>query len=100
MHHDDDVLTAIDGFDAALRAGDLRAAVSLWALDDDDVAIVGSATDEWFLGPVAVRECLAAITSRATRHGWRWVDRRSRSTVMWPGSSRMHPSRRSIPTAL
>ena len=73
---DDDVFTAVDALDAALRVGDFDAAVNLWAMDDKDVAIVGSAAGEWFLGPVAVRECLAAITSRATKHGWRWVDRR------------------------
>ena len=38
--------------------------------------MLGSASGEEFDGPDAVRACLAALTSRPTAHGWRWVDRR------------------------
>jgi ketosteroid isomerase-like protein len=72
----DDVLAAIDAFDAALRARDRGAAEAAWALDREDVTILGSAVGEVFVGPDAVRACLGALTSRSTRHGWRWIERR------------------------
>ena len=68
-------LAAVDAFDAALRARDLIAAEAVWALNRADVSILGSASGEEFIGPDAVRACLAALTSRPTAHGWRWVDR-------------------------
>ena len=71
----EDVLAPVDAFDAALRARDLIAAEAVWALDREDVSILGSASGEEFTGPDAVRACLAALTSRPTAHGWRWVDR-------------------------
>jgi ketosteroid isomerase-like protein len=81
----DEVLATVDSFDAALRARDLRAAVATWALHRQDVSILGSAAGEVFIGPAAVRACLAALTSRPTCHGWRWVDRRVsvRDGVAW-----------------
>lgn len=72
----DAVLIAIDAFDAALRARDRLAAEAVWSLDEADVTIVGSGPGENFIGPDAVRGCLAALVSRRTSHGWRWVDRR------------------------
>lgn len=71
----EEVIVAVDAFDAALRARDLMAAEAAWALDRADVSILGSASGEEFIGPDAVRACLAALTSRPTAHGWRWVDR-------------------------
>jgi len=71
----DEALAAVDAFDAALRARDLIAAEAVWALHRADVSILGSASGEEFIGPDAVRACLAALTSRPTAHGWRWVDR-------------------------
>ena len=76
MHSIDDVLTVIDAFGAALRARDRVAAEAVWALDQADVAIYGSAPGEVWIGPAAVRDCLAGLTSRPTTHGWRWADRR------------------------
>lgn len=76
MHSIDDVLKAIDAFDAALKARDRVAAEAVWLLDRADVSILGSASGEEFIGPDAVRACLAALTSRPTSHGWRWTDRR------------------------
>ena len=75
MHSVDEVLAAVDAFDAALRARDRIAAEAVWSLDRADVSILGSASGEEFVGPDAVRACLAALTSRPTAHGWRWVDR-------------------------
>ena len=72
----EDVLKAIDAFGAALRERDRAAAEAVWSLDRADVSILGSASGEEFIGPDAVRACLAALTSRPTSHGWRWVDRR------------------------
>ena len=72
----DDVLTTIEAFGAALRAQDPTAAETVWSLDRADVAILGSASGERFIGPDAVRACLTALTSRPTSHDWRWVDRR------------------------
>jgi len=69
------VMAAVDAFNAALRSRDLIAAEAVWALDKPDVSILGSASGEEFIGPDAVRTCLAALTSRQTAHGWRWVDR-------------------------
>jgi ketosteroid isomerase-like protein len=69
------VMATVDAFDAALRARDLIAAEAVWTLDRPDVSILGSASGEVFIGPDAVRTCLAALTSRQTAHGWRWVDR-------------------------
>lgn len=71
----DDVLAAIDAFDAALKQRDRVAAEAVWALERTDVSILGSAAGEEFIGPDAVRACLAALTSRPTAHGWRWADR-------------------------
>jgi len=71
----EEVIEAVDAFDAALRARDPIAAEAVWALDRVDVSILGSASGEEFVGPDAVRACLAALTSRPTAHGWRWVDR-------------------------
>lgn len=73
MHSVDDVLAMID---AALRARDRVAAEAVWSLEEEDVAIFGSGPGEDFLGPEEVRACLAALTSRPTTHGWRWIDRR------------------------
>ena len=72
----DDVLTTIDAFGAALRAQDPTAAETVWSLDRADVAILGAASGERFIGPDAVRACLTTLTSRPTSHDWRWVDRR------------------------
>ena len=51
----DDVLTTIDAFGAALRAQDPTAAETVWSLDRADVAILGAASGERFIGPDAVR---------------------------------------------
>jgi ketosteroid isomerase-like protein len=75
MQSNPEVLAAIDAFDSALRQRDRAAAEAAWSLDRDDVSILGSASGEEFMGPDAVRSCLAALTSRPTSHGWRWVDR-------------------------
>ena len=72
----DDVLTSIDAFGAALRARDLAAGEGVWALDREDLVILGSAAGEEFVGREAVRACLAALFSRPTSHDWRWGDRR------------------------
>jgi len=71
-----DVLAAVDAFGAALRARDVAAAEAVWLLERADVAILGSASGEQFIGQEAVRRCLTALTSRSTSHDWRWVDRR------------------------
>lgn len=76
MHSVDGVLNVVDAFDAALRARDRVAAEAVWSLDQADVVILGSGPGEDFIGPDAVRACLAALMSRPTTHGWRWVDRR------------------------
>ena len=76
MHSIDGVLKAIDAFGAALKARDRVAAETVWLLDRADVSILGSAAGEEFIGPEAVRACLAALTFRPTSHGWRWADRR------------------------
>lgn len=76
MHAIEDVLKVIDAFDVALRTRDGAAAEALWCLDRDDVSILGSASGEDFVGAVEVKECLAALTSRSTAHGWRWARRR------------------------
>ncbi len=70
-----EVNSAIDAFDSALRTRSYAVAEAVWALHRDDVSIFGSAAGEDFRGPAAVRECLVALTSRTTAHGWRWVDR-------------------------
>lgn len=75
-HEFEEVLQAIDAFDSALRSRDRVAAEAVWWLDRDDVSILGSASGEEFIGADAVKACLAALTSRATAHGWRWADRR------------------------
>ncbi len=72
----EDVLTVVDAFDTALKTRDRDAAEAIWALDRDDVSVLGSAAGEEFIGPQAVRSCLAALTSRQTAHGWRWAERR------------------------
>lgn len=71
-----DVLRAVDRFDEALRTRNLAQAESVWALEREDVLIIGSAPGELFFGPNAVRACLGALTSRSTAHGWHWVERR------------------------
>ena len=72
----EDVLAVVDAFDTALKTRDRDAAEAVWALNRDDVSILGSAAGEEFIGPQAVRSCLAALTSRQTAHGWRWAERR------------------------
>ena len=69
------VIAVVDAFDIALKQRDRVAAEAVWALDRADVAILGSASGEEFIGPDAVRACLAALTSRPTTHGWRWAER-------------------------
>lgn len=71
-----EVLSAVDAFDAAFRARDLVAAQAVWAMDQPDVVIFGSGPGEDFFGPEAVQTCFATVMSRTTTHGWRWVDRR------------------------
>ena len=78
------VLAVVDAFDVALRSHDCEAAEAVWALDDPDIVILGSAPGEVFHGS-NVRDCLHALTSRLTAHGWRWVERRVTSKDVWLG---------------
>ena len=68
------VLAVVDAFDVALRARDREAAEAVWALNDPNIVILGSAPGEVFHGS-RVADCLHALTSRPTAHGWRWTDR-------------------------